>query len=266
MEVCPTTGTPHLQIYMALNTCMRLPGLLKIMKSTTIQDRAHWERVRSVEHAKQYCMKTGTYQTSGQEDQQGKRSDLEAACSIVISSGVQGVVENMPALFVKYHRGLDALSGRMRVQQEAFLVPKVYILWGDSGAGKTRAAYDMDPTLFPVPVPWVAGGQVWFDGYEGQKTLLFDEFDGWAPYKNLLMICDGRPMKVPVKGGHAWKNWDKVIICSNYEWRTWWPFQYEKDNCVALKRRVTEIWHFGLPPSGIFKTYPPTGVSVSEVG
>ena len=109
---------------------------------------------------------------------------------------------------------------------------KVYLLWGTSGAGKTRYVHDM----WGEEVYTLAGQKpLWFDGYDGQKVLLIDEFEGVEEFgrSNLLKCLDIYPYYAPVKGGFVCAQWEKVYITGNNDLGS--IFRYD----AALRRRVT---------------------------
>lgn len=79
---------------------------------------------------------------------------------------------------------------------------------------------------------------VWWDGYDGQKAIVIDEFYGsWMRYSVLLRVLDGHPYRLDVKGAFTWANYDLVIITSNSPIGSW----YKRDDISALLRRVTEV-------------------------
>lgn len=51
------------------------------------------------------------------------------------------------------------------------------------------------------------GGLQWFDGYDGHKAVLLDDFrPSWCKLHVLLRLLDRYDMRVPVKGGfRQWK-------------------------------------------------------------
>ena len=79
---------------------------------------------------------------------------------------------------------------------------------------------------------------MWFDGYEGEETILFDDFDkDWGvPYRMLLQITDRYPMQSQQKGGWVHRMWTRVIITCNEGPKDWYP----ADNITQLERRITE--------------------------
>lgn len=98
-------------------------------------------------------------------------------------------------------------------------------------------AHELFPDLyqvFDVRTPW-------FDGYDGQKAVLFDEMGPGVMHWNMLKrLLDRYPMQVPVKGGSVHWNPEVIILTSNCWLELWYqdakgmnPMDY-----AALERRV----------------------------
>lgn len=116
----------------------------------------------------------------------------------------------------------------------------VHIYYGDTGSGKTRAVYDKES----LDDLYVHPGGHWFDGYDGQDAVLFDDFSGSCfPISYFLKILDRYPMTVPVKGGFV--NWKprRIYVTSNLnptEWYSGAHIEHQR----ALRRRFTHVIHF----------------------
>lgn len=110
--------------------------------------------------------------------------------------------------------------------------------------GKTRFVYrdasDRSLSLFALPCG-DSGNQVWWDGYDGQTAILFDDFYGGVPYGSFLRYLDGYPVRLAVKGSFCHKAWTTVYITSNKPPECW----YKKGLTPALKRRITDCFIFG---------------------
>ena len=58
---------------------------------------------------------------------------------------------------------------------------RVLCLYGPTGTGKTYAAINLIANrrdYYIAECPSSRGSKLWFDGYEGQKTLVLDDFSG----------------------------------------------------------------------------------------
>lgn len=114
---------------------------------------------------------------------------------------------------------------------------EVVVFWGKTGTGKTRTAMAED-SVYKLNTN--NNGTLWFDGYDGEKTLVLDDFYGWIKYGELLTLLDGYPYRCQVKGSSVWARWTKVIITSNKRYEDW----YMDRDISALKRRISKIGEF----------------------
>jgi len=124
---------------------------------------------------------------------------------------------------------------------------KVYVYYGNSGTGKTFSAinlYAPDGDYFKLDCTSVKSGSLWFDGYEGQKVLILDDFDAEVCSVSFLKnLLDKYKLRLQVKGGHTWAAWNTVVVTSNQHPRHWWNL-LDAVQIDALKRRITEIRHY----------------------
>ncbi len=232
-EVCPSTKKKHYQGWIQIKNKKRIGGIKKLCRSKKI----HIESCRgSVGENEQYCQKDNLYQTVGDFITQGKRTDLDELKKILDNGGTLKDIadENMQA-FVQYNRGFEKYKNIIdKVTRKSFRKLEVIHIHGETGSGKTRSAieYDRDDTYK------IQGNALqWWDGYDGEKTLVIDEYDNQINCTELLGILDGYQLRLPVKGGFTYANWNRVIITSNYE--ELHP-KARGHHQLALKRRITE--------------------------
>lgn len=118
---------------------------------------------------------------------------------------------------------------------------RVVVLYGATGKGKTYAAVNYiagNKDYYICEAPSHVSSKLWFDGYEGQRNLILDDFEGsFCQFRFLLRLLDVYKLKVEVKGGHAWAVWTTVIITSNSHPSTW----YQHMDTAPLRRRIQEI-------------------------
>lgn len=114
--------------------------------------------------------------------------------------------------------------------------------YGPTGTCKTRKAlHDM-----PGAYKWSATQGSWFDGYDGHKEVVIDEFRNQIPFGAFLNLTDRYPMKVGIKGG--FKEWkpEKIIITSPVHPALWYAEKLAGNdgNMDQLKRRIAKIYYF----------------------
>lgn len=235
-----TTGYLHWQCYVEFANPRRLPEIKKIFGETV-----HVEpRKGTAKQAADYCKKSDTRVSGpyefGEISCQGKRSDLEEAIETLQTGGINAVIENHPESYVKFHKGLEKLA--LVKQPHRNFKPTVIWILGPTGIGKTRSVFDQEPVL------WVSGRNLkWWDGYENQPAVLFDDFRAdFCTYHELLRILDRYPYDVEVKGSHRRFNSQRIYITScfhpKYVYNT-------REDIGQLLRRIDEIRDLTPPPA-----------------
>lgn len=260
VEKAPTTGTRHIQAYLELNAVYRFKRLLSILPRG-----AHVESARGT--CKQnilYCSKTDTridgpyeYGTPSVRSQ-GQRSDLLAmVTSLDSASSLEEAVlsnESNQTCYVKYHRGLEKLAALKKKpvsRRSGIQSRRVIALWGSTGTGKTHTAYTALQTLYPEEEPFLCpcnSGQ-WFDGYNGQRGAIFDDFraeDDNMPVSTFLRLFDKYPLQVPIKGGFVPWNPETVYITTNVNPASFYS-KCPEQTYQAVQRRLTQVSELSQP-------------------
>lgn len=232
-EIAPTTGKEHWQSYAEFSAGLTMSQIKRKFKDKLIRIAPRFGKQYQ---AIDYCKKDGKFVEYGQRKEQGKRTDLEQ-CAMDLVGGnctLEDVMMENPTLYCKYRNGLKdlAMLGTKETTKK-FRKIDTEVYWGASGSGKTRKAVEENPDNYKIVV---GSGPLWFDGYNGEKTLILDEFYGGLDYNKFLEILDGFQCRLPVKGGFTYAKWTKVVITSNSPPHDWYP----QGLPPALKRRLTK--------------------------
>lgn len=225
-----TSGTPHLQGYCELVKRTRLKALKKLLPTAHLE-----QRKGTAQQAADYCKKDNDFVEYGTISKPGKRNDLETVYNLVVEghSNTEISAEH-PSTYMRFYKAIDRVRLDHARLDNKFEALQVSVYYGDSGSGKTKTAYEIDPDLYRLTP---SNSTTWFDGYQGQKTLLLDDFYGWIKYGYLLQLLDGYKFQLETKGSHTWKQWKHVIITSNVHPANW----YTKGFTPALERRITSL-------------------------
>ncbi len=231
LETCPETKKKHYQGWIQVDKKKRLNGIKKLCQSKKI----HVEACRGTEgDNEKYCQKDNKYTTIGEYKTQGQRTDLEQLKIIVDKGGTLEDIANANfQAFIQYSRGFleykKIIDKRLR---KGFRKVKVIHLYGSTGTGKTRKAMDRED------VYKIQGDSMkWWDGYDGEKNLVIDEYDNQIPCTELLGILDGHQHRLEIKGSFTYANWTTVYITSNIKKL---HRNAKEDHIIALERRITE--------------------------
>ena len=139
---------------------------------------------------------------------QGKRSDIDAATDILSNGGsMQEVAVTLPSVFVKFHRGLREYQ--LITQTRRNWKTEVYWLWGPTGSGKSRWAWESFPDAYMKQ-----STTKWWCGYVDQDTCIIDDF---RPTKELqfnfiLNLFDRYPLLLETKGGQVQCLFKTIIV------------------------------------------------------
>lgn len=114
----------------------------------------------------------------------------------------------------------------------------VTVLWGPSGSGKSKYAFDNAGINYYIKSPLTK----WWDGYRSQDTVIVDEFRGVVAISHLLKWLDIYPCAVEKKGSQVYLHTKRWFITSNLEPKEWYPL-LDEATFGALKRRITLTIH-----------------------
>lgn len=251
LEISPTTQKYHWQGFVMLQ---RQCDLQFVKKKVLGSLSVHLEPCNgSIAQNIAYCTKdesrvpgvdryeVGT-RPADADDGQGSTSK-RSQYDVVMDKIQQGVpldelVEQHGGVVLRYGGCVTKAIAQVQKKEKGFRRPVyVEVRWGPPGTGKTTSVMASDYAKeacnrFDPPLHcWNSkkifikrpGMAKWFDGYEGQKVLLLDD---WVFVEGdlaswLLEILDVTVTFVPVKGGSAVTSWEHVVITTNVHPTEW---------------------------------------------
>ena len=234
------SGTPHLQGFLQLGHNHR--KTLTALKAFIGIPRIHLE-IRSKnatnEQARDYCFKSDKdpFQKGDFCSGQGMRSDIDRfVAKIREGASVADLLDTCPEEMVKYHKAYDRFHPDFAPKRNWPM--EVIWCYGPTGTGKSFWANRSYPDAFRKPP-----GK-WWDGYDGEETVILDEFRAdWFPFYHLLLLLDRYPLKVEIKGGTRQFSSKRVIITCPVHWNEMYRSQTE-EKLNQLQRRITETRFF----------------------
>lgn len=232
------SGTPHLQGYINHKKSVRFSALVKVMP------RAHITRANGTDADNlAYCSKEDKepYQI-GVPQTVGKRNDLTKAIAMAKEKKtLQEIAKECPEQFIKYHRGLERLVSSFQKPRDRNDPPQVYWIWGETGVGKTRFAFDQ----LPEEQIYIKDSTQWWDGYSQQECILIDDFDGKWEFRDFLRLLDRYKYRGQIKGGYVEINSSFIIITCEFPPQTYW----QGNGLAQVLRRITEVHNFVKAPT-----------------
>lgn len=241
-EIAPETGREHKQGFLQLIKPRKYSWFRKNLKGVDCSPA-----YSSIKSNIKYCEKDGKYETFGETSDAGCRTDLDGLYK-KMKDGCSSweLLDQDASTYIKFHRGLERAKAlcdkRLRCQRRLELLNNIFVLKGKAGSGKTRLILDMfgDENVY-ILEPKKKNEALWFDGYDGEKILLIDEFNGWIKYPKLLRILDIYKLRLNIKGGHTWAAWTSVFITTNGYGGDWY-FKTSEN----LRRRIKRIYQLKI--------------------
>ena len=239
-----TNGTRHLQGY-----CVSPNAKTTVAWRDFLGGRAHVEKTKGTpEQAKAYCSKEESRDAGtapferGSLPQQGKRSDLDAIyTAIQEGSDERAIVTLDPGAYFKYSAGIKRAISLFQGRRNW----KTHVFWwyGSTGTGKSREASERFPEAY-----WKPPSTKWWDGYEGQATVIIDDHRrDLCTFAELLRLLDRYPMSVEYKGGTVQMLARNIVITTPRSPRDTWEGRTAED-IAQLERRIEETRRFGEEP------------------
>jgi Putative viral replication protein/RNA helicase len=215
-EICPTTGTPHLQGYVYFKNAKHFNALKKI------NQRISWRTCdASPEDNRDYCLKedTSNYFETGlcpvsqkRKGERGGEAEAERWKDARVAAE-EGRLEDIPDdIYIRYYRTLKEIKKDHMIKPSDLDNIENYWIWGKPGCGKSRSARERFPDFYPKMM------NKWWDGYQGEENILLDDFelDGKVLGHHLKIWGDRYAFVAENKGGAISIRPKRIIITSNY--------------------------------------------------
>lgn len=231
------SGTPHIQGAIYLDSKKTLKGVKDLLGG-----RAHVEKARGTWAQQDYCLKDGkVLRNEGEPPEPGKRVDLQLVKQAIDDGmGEHELWDTHFETMVRYGKAMKEYIDMKRRGRCRKHMTKGTWYYGPTGVGKSHVAFaDYDPSTTYVKTL----DDVWWDGYEGQETVILNEFRGEIKFSQLLDLTDKWPMSVKRRSREPIPFMAKhVIVTSAMHPGEVFQKANEADNIAQLERRF-EIVH-----------------------
>lgn len=254
------TGTQTGYQHCHLNLELENKKTLTFVKNTLfdISDMHCEPRRGTREQCDEYLNKDGYFREiiNTRTTQQGKRSDLDHIKELIDDgSNFYDLYNYHFGTVVRCEKGIRnyiAMKDTIEATSTIYEPPEVIVYVGPAGAGKTwHCATDPDYMngkgyRFPVQMDT----KLYFDGYDRQKTLWFDEFSGKTmQFTKFCQLTDRFGARYETKGGSVLVFGLKKILISTIQFPHLWWAGSERFNTDTeqLYRRLTHCYYLGQP-------------------
>lgn len=231
------SGTPHLQGTIVFPNQLSIKSVIKKMPG------CHISVCRDVEASITYCKKDGAFEefgtlplsrssaASNAREKRKIKNDLLLSLPLadLVSSGELSLHE-VP--IIKKAKLILA------AELSPYTHDDVRGLWfvGPAGTGKSRYAFETYPDAYRK------AQNKWFDGYEGQDTIILDDLDSSMLGHYLKIWSDRYPCTGEVKCGTVQLRHKRFIVTSNFKIEGLFA---EHPKMVEPLLRRFKVTHFG---------------------
>lgn len=228
-------GNPHLQGFAYFSTCKSL----RQMKVHI--DRAHWEAQRGTcDQAINYCHEDSTPENPAVEIGEKPLNQSQKGETEIVryqrawESARDGNILDVEApIRVKYFGTLKRIATEYGEAPKKLKTIENFWYYGAPGLGKSMYCHKKYPDLYPKTP------NKWWDCYEGQETVLLDDYDKTCGLSQLLKIWADRYSFIgEVKGGTLRLRPKRILVTSNY---TIQEIFGDTVLAQAIARRFTEV-------------------------
>ena len=187
--------------------------------------------------------------------QPGRRTDLDDLYDMIEEgASLYECYREHFGTTVRCYRGLReyiALRDTIQSTQTIHDPPEVIVYVGPSGSGKSwRCSTDKDFMESGYRFSIQMDSKIYFDGYNNQKTIWFDEFSGRTlPFTTFCQLADRFAGRYETKGGSVLISGLKKILISTIQFPHLWWAGSERFNTDTeqLYRRITKCYYLGAP-------------------
>jgi len=258
-------GTPHLQGFVSFASKIRAHPLSLLLPHTWFKPARG-----TPQQCYEYCSKPdtrqeGPFEFGARPGPKGKRNDLERLrLAIRPEPGNNLAIIADPELFpsyLRYHSAIDKVRGFLAQPNPD--PPFICVLLGTSGAGKSEFVKQ-----FCRPYFRFSSQDGWWDCYDGQDTVFFDDWDGSSmQYRLLLQVLNSDVPRVKVKQGFVQPFLREIYITTNVHPINWYKpsvtTHYVWDLSHPLCRRLKQYGEMRVvPPWTADRVWPPLCPSV----
>jgi len=223
-------GFEHWQLVVHTTVPQRLTGV-----KSKLADTAHLEPTRS-SAALEYVWKLDSrvgepFELGVKPFDRKSKSDWAS----VLTAAQTGEYGNIPPdIVVRCYSSLKLIT-KDNLKPEP-VCKTVWVYWGPTGTGKSRRAWS-EATFDAFPKDPMT--KFW-DGYQGQKNVVMDEFRGDISISHLLRWLDRYPVIIEAKHGACCLKAENFWITSNIHPSEWYP-SIDGSTKEALLRRLTIV-------------------------
>ena len=159
---------------------------------------AHIERCGDVDFSIEYCQKSDTREKGYSPivmgvppKGKGHRSDLKRITDLISEGAtIRDIYLSVPASTLLHIRNIETM--RRYVTTPKNVRKFVFILWGETGTGKTRLVREYFKDELYISPPNSGTNNIFFDMFDQcqHRAVLVDDYYGYWKWSAMLQVCD----------------------------------------------------------------------------
>jgi hypothetical protein len=240
-------GTPHIQGFIHFKNAKTLTATKKFLGS----EKWHLEVSQGTDFEnREYCTKDDQWFEIGEVPNEHGPVDAWEDILNMIEGGFNNrqIVRKYPGIAIRCMSAIEKYRTEFEwAEMRCWRDVEVEYIAGPTGCGKSRGVLYNDDGSVDTDVYSCTNAKNPFDKYDGEATIVFEEFRSQFTCRDMLNWIDGHPLLLPARYADRMAKFTKVVILSNWRFAEQYHTVAESspETYKAWQRRVstiTELW------------------------
>lgn len=251
-----STGTEHYHVFVYFGSKVRFSTLkryfpeahIELCRGTVSQNVAYVEKGGKWEDSEKGETRIeGTFQEWGKRppDSKGKKTDMTELYRMVLDGMSNTEIYSVNQDYIRDGALINNLRLEILREKNKDKLRDVHVtyVFGKTGSGKTWGVYKRHSCS---DVCRVTGYKHPFDGYNGQKVLVLEEFRDSIPLESMLSYLDIYPVELEARYSNRYACYTEVYIISNWTLEEQYKNaqKFDKSSWEAFLRRINKILYY----------------------
>lgn len=236
----PEGGQRHLQGYVELDCKFSATRCVREFGGRVHFENRRGTQAQAIAYSKKEASRvdSGLAGDGGDAKKLGKDTLAVVAASLILGGRLGELTEDYPVSFILHGAKIRSFALNMIGRRRA--PPEVIIYYGVTGTGKSATADKNWPNAYWAPMP--RSGGWWWPNYQGEETVIIDEFANQFKYHTMLRLLDRYPFDLQEKGSNMQlcASTKRIVFTTNIH-----PFQWYHNKSAAdkapLRRRFRDF-------------------------
>ncbi len=182
-----------------------------------------------------------------EEEDQGKRTDLQILYQLISDGYSTAKILAMNPNYIRYLNLIDRTREIIREEEYREEWRDIYVEYrfGTTNTNKTRTVMERYGYSDIYRISNYSPQSIW-DGYRGEKAILFEEYHSQIPLTTILTWTEGYPNNsLPARYQCKTALYNNVVFCSNIPLEKQYTDEQREDpeTWQAFLRRINKVYH-----------------------